>query len=366
MVKQTDNKNITIEEEIKYALDQSSIVARTDPKGVITEVNDKFCEISGYSREELIGQTHKLINSGHHNQDFFRTMWKTISKGFVWRGEICNRKKNGDLYWVDTTIVPLFDNFEKVRAHLVIRFEVTDKKNAESALFASSKLASLGEMAGGIAHEIKNPLGIINETVGLQQDLLSLENIPIEKVKKCSTRIQKNITRIDKIIKSLKAMSRNSNLDDPEIKQPCEIVANALSLCESFYKQKEIKIITPPTNIHIFINCNESELIQVLINLISNACDALKNADRKEIHIEVAKENEDVIISVTDTGPGIEEANQNRIFEPFFTTKDVGKGTGLGLSLSKKIVENHGGQLYFNFLKDGTQAIIKLPSANIK
>ena len=145
-------------EDLKRALDHAAIVAITDVTGLITYVNDKFCEISGYSRDELIGRDHRIINSQYHPKEFMRELWRTIAHGQVWHGEIRNRAKDGHYYWVDTTIVPFTDQRGKPYQYIAIRADITARKTAEDSLSHQAALARVGQMAAVLAHEVRNPL----------------------------------------------------------------------------------------------------------------------------------------------------------------------------------------------------------------
>ncbi len=178
--KKTDAKNIEkystlqpIDKElqrllkIKDVLDEHSLVAITDKNGTITYVNKEFCRLSKYSENELIGQNHRILKSGYHPPQFYQGMWKTISHGKVWRGEVKNKAKDGTFYWVKTIIVPFLDNKGKPGEYVSVRTDVTAQKELQAQLLKSEKLTVIGELSARLAHDLRNPLSVIKNTIEL-------------------------------------------------------------------------------------------------------------------------------------------------------------------------------------------------------
>lgn len=464
-------------ESQKFALDQHSIVAITDRAGVITYVNDKFCEISGYSREELIGQTHRIINSHHHPREFFHDMWRTIAGGRVWRGEIMNRAKDGRFYWVDTTIVPFRDEDGRTERYVAIRTDITQRKRDEeqvarlAAIVASSqdaiftidaddriaswnqgaeriygwaveealgrpvatllvdpdaglpatesavdmlhvtkegrrikvsvacselrgldgrpvdpavracvvrdvtemrrleqnlaqaaRLAALGELAGNVAHEVNNPIGIIGAKARLL--LTGKDELP-PRVARELGKIVEQCDRIGRLTRGLLDYCRPA-LEQKEPIDLHEPLSKALSLVATKATRHGVQVVQELCSPPPIVNGSTNELQQVFLNLLLNAVDAMPEGGRITITTRADDRLPDghpaASVSVEDTGPGVPEDVRERIFEPFFTTKFGKGGTGLGLAICYGLLNGHGGDIRLESPPgQGARFVVRLP-----
>lgn len=356
-------------QEQKFALDQSAIVAQTDAHGRITMVNDKFCEISGYTKEDLLGKDHRIVNSGTHSKAFFSELWQTISSGKVWRGEICNRKKSGELYWVSTTITPFTDNNGVPYQYLAIRQDITGLKLAqqrilqqETQLIAASRLSAIGEMAAAITHEINNPLGVILGRTEMLMSMLEKNQLNPETLKKQVDTIEITGKRIEKIVRSMKTLAHQGLDNEPfQLSSLKEILNDSIELCSQRFANHSIELSVPKIDEDLQIECRSHQIVQVLVNLLNNAYDAVKQLEKPWVRIEIKAEPKLLQISIEDSGPGVPDAIRDKMFEPFFSTKRVQYGTGLGLSISKSLIINHRGELVYDANSAHTRFIIRLP-----
>ena len=340
--------------DIKFALDQSTIVAITDQRGIINYVNDEFCRISKYSRGELLGQDHRIINSGFHPKEFIRDLWTTIASGNVWKGELCNRAKDATIYWVDTTIVPFLNAEGKPYQYVAIRHDITQRKLAEeqvlqqaAELQRAAQLSFVGELAAGLAHEIKNPLAGIQGAV----DILIRRRDKNDPEREALEGMRHEVERIDSTVRALldRARPRLVSVRECSLTQVVERAVNVAKaqLGKATASQKQISIELESSGDDILISIDPGQIEDAVLNLVINAIDAVEGGGRIKIRVGRSESNrldspmQEAVIEVSDDGPGISEANLGRIFNPFFTTRH--DGTGLGLPAVRRIARLHGG-----------------------
>ena len=347
-------------ENLVYALNQSAIVSIVNTDGILIFANDKFCEISGFKREELIGNDSKLIKSIFHEYDFFASLETELSPEGTWQGIICNTTKDGNVYWLETTISSIHSE-KNEKQYIAIYFDITARKKAEQMLLQSSKMASLGEMASGIAHEINNPLTIIVGKINRIKRLMAELSINNDQLSEDLDKIKTTSDRISKIIKGLHSFSRNT-LNDPYDNIPLKkLITDTLELCFEKFKHDGIEF-NFEISFDVEIQCRGAEISQVMLNLLNNAYDAIRELPVKWIRIEMhLQSSERIQLLFIDSGLGIPKEISEKIMLPFFTTKDVNKGTGLGLSISKRIMEDHWGNLILDSSMPNTCFILELP-----
>ncbi|MDP0500224.1 MAG: ATP-binding protein [Verrucomicrobiota bacterium JB022] len=334
----------------KYALDQHAIVAVTDANGVITYANELFCEHSGFRQDELLGQTHALLKSGVHPPEFYIGMWNVIAAGNVWRGEICNRAKDGRLHWMQCTIVPFKDADGRIDRYVAIRSDITERKEAEAVMRKAKEAAEAADRAKSVflatmSHEIRTPMnGVIGMAQLLSRTPLSEEQREfVRTIEVCGTSL---ISLINDILDFSKIEAGKLELEAVtfDVRQ---CVEESLDLVVPLAVEKglELALIFDP-RVPPAVVGDMNRMRQVLFNLLSNA---IKFTQEGEVVVRIWTEADlrdadhvRLHCAVSDTGIGIPRDRRDRLFRPFSqidagTARQYG-GTGLGLAICDRLV----------------------------
>lgn len=331
----------------------ANAIVITDLSGSIKWVNPAFSDLTGYTFEEAVGRNpRELVKSDVHDQAFFRKLWTTILKGDVWRGQIMNRHKDGSLYPEEQTITPVKDANGTVTHFIAIKRDLSEHQKMEEQLRQSQKMESIGTLAGGIAHDFNN---ILSAIIGYGQ--FTLMKMPADD--QLRTYIESILEAADRaahLTKEMLLFSRKQGSDRKPIDLN-EVVARI----ENFLKKiigEDIPYKTVLNEEPLPLLADGHQLEQVLMNLTTNARDSMPQGGALTVTTaEITLDSDFVsahgylapgsfaLITVSDSGEGMDEATRERIFEPFFTTKEVGKGTGLGLAVSYGIIKQHEGYI---------------------
>ncbi len=341
----------------RQALDRHALVSITDGAGDITYANDRFCEVSGYSRSELIGRNHRLLKSGVHPLEFYAELWATILGGRIWQGEICNRRKDGQPYWVQSTIVPYLDEAGRPYQYIAIRTDITLHKEAEAVLREAKQTAEEASRAktaflASMSHELRTPL---NGILGYAQMLEIEEGLPLassqrEYVQEILGAGRHLLALIEDLLDIARIEAGRLHLNLAEV-----ALATVLSECSALVQptlaRYGVTLSLEADGCESYsVHADHTRLRQVLLNLLSNAAKYNKPQGRIEVECAVC-DGERIRVSVRDTGIGIAAAQREQLFTPFKRLVDPDhfvEGTGIGLAISKKLVELMGGWIDFD------------------
>jgi two-component system, NtrC family, sensor kinase len=390
--------------QLALAVEQSpASVVVTDLSGNISYVNRKFTECTGYSSAEVIGQSPRVLKSGHTSPKEYRELWEAITQGGEWCGEFKNRRKNGELYWESATIRPIRDKNGTISSFLALKEDITQKKHIEGQLRQAQKLEAVGQLAAGIAHEINTPAQYVaNNTTFLKESWACIDKLlgasralrneaghgavsgdslaQFDRVLEQSdldflrneipSAIDQSIEGLERVTKIVKAMKDFSHpgSDENVAIDINKAIETTIAVARNEWKYVADMTTEFDTNLPV-VPCLRGEFNQAILNLIVNAAHAIAGvrsegaAQKGEIAIRTRRHGESVEISIRDTGHGIPLEIRPRIFEPFFTTKEVGKGTGQGLSIAHNtILKRLHGQIWFESeVGLGTTFFIRLP-----
>lgn len=355
-----------------------------DENGIIREMNSSAEALTGWKSEEVAGKHMPSLMHDHQDLMLFRLRMESemgkplpealdlieamFSKGYNEASDWVFVGRDGRRFEGTLSLGRVVDEEGHVTGYLAVVEDVTQKrakerqlKEQEKKIITSSRLASLGEMAAGIAHEINNPLTIINGHLSVLRRLLNNRGLASDmEVQKRMEVAESTTNRIAKIVKGLRSYARESDQGDKERVVVEAIVEDTLAFCADKFKGEGIELVSR-LEPHLEVVVRPYQISQVLLNLLNNAADAVAGCAERRVVIEAAARNNGVEISVTDTGVGVPPFLKEKIMEPFFTTKEVGKGVGLGLSISQGIIQAHDGKFYLDDSSPKTRFVIWLP-----
>jgi len=395
--------------QYQEAIENSNIVSKTDVNGIITFVNEEFCKISGYTKEELLGKNHNIVRHPDVPASKFKLLWQTIKAKQIYKSTVKNRAKDGSTFYVNTTVIPILDEKGAIEEFIAIRYDVTKevfyresleqkeaeleelnvelekrveqktkelkelnetlekrvkeeiKKNEEKqkVMFWQSRFASLGEMLANIAHQWRQPLTELNLTLfSLKKAALNNKKESIEELYSESRALIQNMSH---------TIENFSNFFKPDKDKQAfalrESIEEALLILKRVLHRDMVQVKSIYEE-DITVLGIPNEFTQVIVNLLKNSRDAFveNGVLIREIEIRLYKEGAFGVVSVADNAGGIKEKERYKIFEPYFTTKHNSQGTGLGLFMSKMICEKgFNGSLDVSSKKGTTRFTIKIP-----
>ncbi|MFH2065617.1 MAG: response regulator [Pseudomonadota bacterium] len=356
--------------KLSRAVEQSpTSIIITDTAGNIEYTNPKFMEVTGYTKNEVLGKNPRFLQSGEMSKEVYHQMWATITSGKIWQGEFYNRKKNGELYWESASISPIFDASHTITHFVAVKEDISERKRLENQLHQAQKMESIGRLAGGIAHDFNNVLAVIKGYTELIMDKMDADQPFYEELQEIKIATERSVALIGQLLAFARKQSVTSRTLDLN-----KIVKGTLKMLHRMIGE-DIDLEWLPESDVWPVKIAPSQMEQILANLCVNARDAIAGVGKISIKTgnitfdEVYCNShpgylpgEYALVAVNDDGHGMDKETMDKIFEPFFTTKEVGKGTGLGLSTVYGIVKQNNGFIdVYSKPKLGTTFRIFLP-----
>jgi PAS domain S-box-containing protein len=359
--------------QVLSAFDRSNVsVVITNLDGDIRYVNPSWCKLTGYSREELLGQNPRIVKSGYISDKSYKEMWDELTQGRVWSSELKNRAKDGTEFWEDSTIIPSFNEEGVIDGYIAFKLEIGEKirlkqeiHDKEEIMIVQSRHAAMGEMISMIAHQWRQPISVISMDANNVLVDIELDNVESESLKSDVTDIIKQTQYLSKTIDDFRNFFKPSKIKDEVLIS--DVFNESLSVILKSLENNNIEVINK-FETQTLLNIFSRELLQVFINILKNAKEALlenRELDKKIMN-KIYEDETSVIILICDNAGGISDDIVEKIFEPYFTTKESKNGTGLGLYMSKTIIEKHlKGSIIVKNNSGGVCFEIRLPKIEI-